>query len=1393
MRIQPTIGLACGLALASVCVYGAGEVRQVRNLPYRIDPLLEPVPNSTTLVLCRFEDGQATDTSANHDHAVVRGRVTPTEDGRFGNGLVFAGGDGGVLLRGLSGMDFEALRTDEGYPLAIDFWCRLSRLPAGDACLCELATDTPVPAARVDLGADGRLRLSGAGLVPATSAEPVPVGEWFHVVVERKTVYQANYVYVDKAGAEVLLNGFTAVAAYTDQPRYRFPPVNLVAILSVGNSLRFDAGVAASIDELRVSRADRGFYRIYRQAFVDPGTHAPPGRASEHFQDPTREVFAMSFDAGDLDKVAPPADPQPIATVPAYLPNVKGTDLDLLAEVDVGEEFLAELDEEEEKGSFVPVRLVPGVRGQALLVHGGEARLELPPGLDLSEGTIEFWLKPVDWDNLTVPPHKDATYTYRNARPHILTLWGTPREGEGEAVPLVSLKLSRLKGAPPVAEEIQKYFGRPKDPIVPHKWTHVVMMWGDGLRHYQPYCQLDGTSIFYDDRVKSAKKADAETWQTHRPAFLTVGNGYATIVDELRVYSYPFEGAEPANARASYTGEPQEPLGGALVACEYRMSDGDLVATVRALRSARERVHRAQLALSRPDGGAGVSAAIPAFTNGMGTAVLDVGLLPEGTFPIAGTFFDEGGKAVGTFESSFVRRAIPWMDNRIGIVDTPPAPFTPVSVSGRRVTAVGREYEVGDDGNFSGIVVKGEAILAGPMHFEVVTGGQAVTLGASSATRVESGDQAQASWSAASHGGGVSIESRTSFEYDGMAKYTLRVAPEAGPVRVERLALKIPLKADYGWLLHALPVGGNFRGYHFSGTGALPEREGVIWDSQTWCAEKKSGAEKMALGNFVPMVWLGGAVRGLCWFADNDRGWVPTEEHPAITITRSEGTITLSLNFITTPFDLSEEREIVYGMLATPPKPPPENHRAWARGNLDRYGPVAGRITSCEAFAPWELPVKEGCMDYWPIGNDWEYAKLASDQQRHSSHGKYPPGQALMLYHDKRFVPFGPDTEYFRWEWHRNGQAAWCQSKIDCLVWHMDKWFGLNVMDGIYIDDVFPVADFNWQTGSAYRLPDGRVQPGSAYFAYRRYLKRMYNVFVSHGKVPIITLHDTHTVNPFHSFATAVYDGEDGYGFSPTATFIDAWPLDRLMALDNTERTGTATCFILKGEYVERGRNPEHWAHMLYRTYRSAWAMYLLFDMNKALAWDFNGTRFHSTLRYFEGPEADVYPFWRNADVVRVEAKLDAPITDDALLPKKWIWRRADFRAAIGREPLRATVFKRDNRCLLVLVNFVKCPVDAAVTFDFDGLGVPPDRRAYIKVTDVDDWGEPEGVDLQRLEKPDVADTALPDSLEDAGAYEEVDLSLLDDEDAGEALELDGSTLNLVATPHDFRAIELRW
>ena len=85
------------------------------------------------------------------------------------------------------------------------------------------------------------------------------------------------------------------------------------------------------------------------------------------------------------------------------------------------------------------------------------------------------------------------------------------------------------------------------------------------------------------------------------------------------------------------------------------------------------------------------------------------------------------------------------------------------------------------------------------------------------------------------------------------------------------------------------------------------------------------------------------------------------------------------------------------------------------------------------------------------------------------------------------------------------------------------------------------------------------------------------------------------------------------------------------------------------------------------------------------------------------------------------------------------------------------------------------------------------ERRDAVRCADVDDWGEPEGVDIQNLHTPDVGDLDVQVALSDAAAPDTIPLVLDDPDEARQPLEYADGTLVLTIRPHDFRAIELAW
>ena len=1396
------------LALCTLgCLVSASDQPKLVDIPARVDPNRPLIADGHTALLWRFDKPGLHDSSPWKNEGQIVGRAKAGAEGRFGGALALAGGEDVIFLPQIKGLAWYSSKKLPQH-LTIEFWARFESAPTTPACLFELAsTDKRGSALRIELRPDCHLAVTTPGLEEAVSKAPIAVARWFHVaVIGYEKWYEALCL---DTGLDVLVNGFLGVPLRAGGNRYHFPPASTRDYFCLGNSLRRNAGFAGRIDEFRISNAKRHYLRLVEQPWIKPQDSAPLSRSAEFFRMPERIVFHEPFDddkrpqeirltsglqsdtgsqqeqtenqdpvvqeldkgeaegAGGLDTIA---DDLKAAGAPEKAGPQDKTGLGAMS--DKLKTELKVLKKLRSQGQKPPrekrIAAESGVKGRGLSVGGlpRGAIVPLPQGLDLREGgTIELWLKPGDWDNRTAVPSHASGIAYRDTVRRVLTLWGKSEDGKEQA--LVSLKANRV-------------IDRPRHTLEPYRWTHVVMFWGNGVRGAQPVVYLNGKSA---GNMRLASRAGAKTWDAFRQSHLTLGDAMETAFDEIRIYDYPFYPIEAQNAWAQCRGEAMQKLEPAVCRLNYRMSVGKMQVGVDVMLPQPERVTRATVEFETGSDRGVVRDTIENFKYGQGHTELDVGELPEGRYECRGVLLAADGKELGRFAQSFHRMKLEWLHNKLGYVDTPPPPFEPITRKEATVTAVGREYTVGPNGLFTSIRVKGQEIVARPIHFELKQGGQQVALKPGPAPSFGKTVPTEATWQGSVSGGGLDIRSAATFEYDGMAKFVLDVVPAAGEANVERLSLVIPLKEQYARLWHVLPVGGNFRYYERAGYLHTGKSKGLLWSSKIMHKYSRS-SEWGAAGNLVHQVWLGGIIRGLCWFADNDRGWVPSTKQPMVTVTRKGEAVELGLHFISEPYTMAAPRQIVFGLIATPSKPLWKNHRLWARGHTEKVGPIGGRLTSCDSFSGWQTHPRGGTFAYYPKGYDWDFAKKASDRQRQGDLSKFPPGQALMMYHDRRYVYPHWQTQYFDWEW-RSGSFP--PTKVDCLVWYMNEWFGRNIFDGIYIDDVYPYPDHNAITGTAYKLPDGRVQVGNCYFAYREYLKRVYNVLHSHGKPPLITTHMTSTLEvPLHSFVTAIYDGENKgrYG-NLRSTFMDAWPLDRLLTLNNSERTGLVTSVMLKDSYASRQEDKRKYAHMIWRTWRSAYAVWLLFDMR---ATGYRGEIAQVVNRYY-GLDVTVHPFWRNQEVVQVEPLLEKPI--DAKHLPSWGWGHKVMKKMIAENPLRATLYQKEDGILLALANFAKINVTGRVKIDFDALGLDKDKQAKLRGTDVDAWPPPEGADPLNPKKIEVK---LEVNLR--GEEEEVDpardLEPESEEDKTRVPIKEGA-VELEVLPHNYRLVEFTW
>ncbi|MDQ3814269.1 MAG: DUF6067 family protein, partial [Armatimonadota bacterium] len=199
---------------------------------------------------------------------------------------------------------------------------------------------------------------------------------------------------------------------------------------------------------------------------------------------------------------------------------------------------------------------------------------------------------------------------------------------------------------------------------------------------------------------------------------------------------------------------------------------------------------------------------------------------------------------------SFERKVFEWEHHNLGKSTMVYPPFTPIRVSGKRVSTVLREHEMNDAGLWDQVTATGQAILAAPMRWSASVGGSEATVKPGGLKFTETADNiavAQADISA----GEVNAAVKSTWDYDGTMRVDLKLMSSFGK-RVDALTLEIPLKESAATHYHAM--GDGIRNTLYD---KVPAGEGVVW---TAAKVQSNDIPK----NFCTYLYVGTPVRGLC-------------------------------------------------------------------------------------------------------------------------------------------------------------------------------------------------------------------------------------------------------------------------------------------------------------------------------------------------------------------------------------------------------------------------------------------------------------------------------------------------------------------------------------------------
>jgi len=366
--------------------------------------------------------------------------------------------------------------------------------------------------------------------------------------------------------------------------------------------------------------------------------------------------------------------------------------------------------------------------------------------------------------------------------------------------------------------------------------------------------------------------------------------------------------------------------------------------------------------------------------------------LPLGDYDLTFTVTGEGEPMVINRRISRLKHDWESLGADLGTDDIVIPPFTPLQVTSdtRQVDCVLRTHTMAQTGLWDQVVSRSQSLLVEPIQLEAsVSGTKSVASGSrlSFLTQTPTRVAGTAAWKAGTLGGSTSFE----FDYDGLMKVTLDIEP-CDQV-IDSFKLRIPMQPDVAKLIHPVTVG--LRNHY---AGRIPAGAGKVWDSLT---VDRQGLTKP----FVPYILIGNIERGICWLAENDRGWVLDASKPAMEIHRDDDSVDLVLNLFMKPTKVETSRQIVFYLQATPTKPMPQKPYPWRSWYTNVPGFLRGGLVSLNMWGGTQYwGARHMVQDYFPAEHDYRFF---DELRKGRSTGKLDSA-----YLEQRLTPYKDDIDF---------------------------------------------------------------------------------------------------------------------------------------------------------------------------------------------------------------------------------------------------------------------------------------------------------------------------------------------------------------------------------------------
>ena len=540
--------------------------------------------------------------------------------------------------------------------------------------------------------------------------------------------------------------------------------------------------------------------------------------------------------------------------------------------------------------------------------------------------------------------------------------------------------------------------------------------------------------------------------------------------------------------------------------------------------------------------------------------------LKPGKYDVSVSLIDAEGAALLTrsteIEKKDEAKEFPeWWGKKYGNSEQLLKPFEPLRASGNKITVTRREYELDSLGLPVQIEANDGPVLTTPARIVMVVDGEEHIV----PTQLKIKLTEEKDWRVSFEGepsevAGVKFSASGKIEQDGLVSLKLTYEPTGKPVRIQELWIEWPVDDTWQNYMACMGVGGNYSARFI---GAVPSGQGEVWNTLRDIGRAGSG---MTEGNFYQNLWVGTEKRGLFWWGNSDKGWVPNNRTAAHSIVR-DGHATIIRNHIIgtasgdAPFELSQPRTVAFSYNASPFKKLTKgwriNLRSASNGFTEppKYKWNWDTNTKCFSVLSPPFPLRDRWAEY--------YAHCLEVASERSRMGIYSPGPRLRPYLANQVALRGyerkslekPIYNYFSADWETSDSGETLNETYrDYMMWLQNRQVTEGGCRHFYYDiSMAGKVSREIVADQGYLLPDGRIQPSGLDLELRKWYIRANALMQDNGFYPTgISGHATQTI-PLVAlpFSDAILDSE-----FPMKDPISVYPSERMIALSHPENFG---------------------------------------------------------------------------------------------------------------------------------------------------------------------------------------------------------------------------------------------